>query len=284
MMPFDDLAYLEPVDYQREDFGQLFDELPLWSAPFGLRLLEHVPLPRRGTILDLGAGTGFLSLEMAQRCGPGVTVLAVDPWGAATRRLRDKAERLGITNVRVLEQDAATLELPPGSVDLAVSNLGVNNFDNAAAVLQRCAAALRPGGALVLSSNLVGTMREFYTVFRATLERQELAAALPALDAHVAHRATVPGLREQLRAAGLVPGDHETGEFRLRYADGSAFLRHYFIRLGFLSSWRALVPEDAVPRFFPALEEALNAHAAEWGELALTVPLVCMTARRPAAD
>lgn len=284
MMPSDDLGYLEPVDYEREDFGQLFDELPLWSAPFGLRLLERVPLPRQGTILDLGAGTGFLSLEMAQRCGPGVTVLAVDPWAAAARRLRDKVERLGLPNVRVIEQDAATLELPPASVDLALSNLGVNNFDNAAAVLARCAEALKPGAALLLTTNLVGHMREFYEIFRATLQAEGLAEALPGLDAHVAHRATPAGLREQLGAAGLEPGECETDTFRLRYADGSAFLRHHFIRLGFLPAWKALVPAEAVPRFFPALEAALNARAAERGELALTVPLACLTARRPATS
>ena len=278
------MEWLEPVDVDSPDFADLYDELPLWSAPFGLRLLERMPLPRQGTILDLGAGTGFLSLEMAQRCGPGVTVLAVDPWAAAARRLRDKVERLGLPNVRVIEQDAATLELPPASVDLALSNLGVNNFDNAAAVLARCAEALKPGAALLLTTNLVGHMREFYEIFRATLQAEGLAEALPGLDAHVAHRATPAGLREQLGAAGLEPGECETDTFRLRYADGSAFLRHHFIRLGFLPAWKALVPAEAVPRFFPALEAALNARAAERGELALTVPLACLTARRPATS
>lgn len=61
------LEYLNEVDYQAPDFGDYYDELPLWSAPFGLMLLERVPIKPALTILDIGAGTGFLALELAQR-------------------------------------------------------------------------------------------------------------------------------------------------------------------------------------------------------------------------
>lgn len=83
---------LEKIDSSTDGFCQLYDELPLWSAPFGLLLLEHVPLRAASRILDVGAGTGFLSVELAQRCGASSQVVAVDPWGAALRRLQEKAE------------------------------------------------------------------------------------------------------------------------------------------------------------------------------------------------
>lgn len=53
------MKYLEEVNYKTPEFGDLYDELPLWSAPFGQMLLEHVTLRRGMTILDVGAGTGF---------------------------------------------------------------------------------------------------------------------------------------------------------------------------------------------------------------------------------
>jgi arsenite methyltransferase len=51
--------YLEEIDFSAAEVSELFDELPLWSAPFGLLLLDRVPMKSGLTILDVGAGTGF---------------------------------------------------------------------------------------------------------------------------------------------------------------------------------------------------------------------------------
>jgi len=59
----------------------------------------------------------------------------------------------------------------------------------------------------------------------------------------------------------------------MRFASGSALLRHHFIRLGFLDAWKAVVPEDERPRVFARLEHALNEAAGCSGGLLLTIPL-----------
>ncbi len=46
-------------DISTPEFCEFYDELPLWSASFGLFLLEHVPFRPSMRILDVGAGTGF---------------------------------------------------------------------------------------------------------------------------------------------------------------------------------------------------------------------------------
>ena len=259
-----------PIDISTPEFGDLYDELPLWSAPFGLMLLDRVPLQAGAVIVDVGAGTGFLSLELAQRC-PGSTVHAVDPWGAACARLRRKIAQIGLEGrVRVHERDAVSLPLPDGAADLVVSNLGVNNFENAPAVLAECFRVLRPGGQILLSTNLVGHMAEFYDAFRAVLPASRHAA----LDAHIARRATVPKVEAQLAAAGFAPGSVSEGSFRLRYANGAALLRHWFIRFGFLPAWLE-VAGDAAETVLPALQAKLP------GEVALTVPMACIEGVKP---
>lgn len=274
------MSYLEEIDFNQPDFGDFYDELPLWSAPFGLLLLDRVPVRKGITVLDVGAGTGFLTLELAQRCGPTTTVIAVDPWSAGMKRLRQKVERLGLTNVRLMEQDAAELDLPDASVDLVVSNLGINNFDNVDAVLGTCRRLLRPSGQLLLTTNLTGHMQELYDVYRTLLVDLDLQDRLAAFDAHVAHRGTVESIRQTLMRADFEVAGVTTDSFRLRFADGSALLRHYFIRLGFVSGWKAIVGEDPglLQRVFSELERRLNRAAAEQGELALTVPIACLTA------
>jgi len=267
-----------PLDINAPEFGDYYDELPLWSAPFGQMLLERVPLSPGMTIVDVGAGTGFLSIELAQRCGPTATVYAVDPWAPAAARLRRKLDYLGIANVRVLEQDAAALDVPPASVDLVVSNLGVNNFENAGAVLAACRRALKLSGRLFLTTNLVGHMQEFYDVYRAVLEELGLHDRLPALDAHVAHRATVASTRALLEGAGFTVRDTVTGAFRMRFANGTALLTHRFIGFGFLPAWRVIASPADEARVLARLEARLNTVAAAAGELLLTIPMALVEA------
>jgi len=278
------MNFLEEIDYQTPEFGDLYDELPLWSAPFGLLLLEHVSLRPGITILDVGAGTGFLSIELAQRCGSDSKVIAVDPWDAAIKRLTRKVEHLGLQNVRTLVQDAASIDLADSSVDLIVSNLAINNFDDPEAALRSCFRVAKPGASLFLTTNLVGHMSEFYEVYRSVLLERGFTSQLAALDAHINHRATVDSVKALLERAGFQFVEAVARTFRERFVDGSALLRHYFIRLGFLPAWKAIAPENAVEATFAALEKRLNNLAAERGELSLTIPAACIEAIKPAAD
>ena len=247
-----------------DEVAENYDELPLWSAPFGQLILEQVPLRRGQTIVDIGAGTGFLTVELAQRSAA-ARVIAVDPWAEAMAVLRRKVDYLKLSNVELVVSDASKLDLPDESVDLVVSNLGINNFDNAALVLAECHRVLRPGGRLLLSTNLVGHMAEFYATFREVLD-------VEALDEHIAHRATVDGTIGLLQQAGFTASVAARREFKMRFADGTALLNHYFIRLGFLDGWLAIAGQEALD----AVEQELNRR----GEVSLTIPAACFNAVR----
>lgn len=273
------MNYLDDIDLTAPEFGDLYDELPLWSAPFGLLLLDRVPMKCGLTILDVGAGTGFMSIELAERCGSDTQVIAVDPWSAGMARLRRKAEGRGLTNIRLLEQDAGNLELPDASVDIIVSNLGINNFEHPSAVLKQCYRVARPQGMLLLTTNLVGHMAEFYEAYRAVLIETGRRDRLAALDQHVSHRATIESASRLLKEAGFTVVDTATDSFRMRFADGTSLLRHSFIRLGFMPGWK-VVAGDRVEQTFAALESRLNQVAAERGCLSLTIPVACLIARR----
>ena len=277
------MTYLDEVDITTAEFGELYDELPLWSAPFGLMMLERIPMKPGMTVVDVGAGTGFLTVELAQRCGPDTTIVAVDPSRPLMARLHRKLDYLGIRNARLVTSDASELDLPEGTVDLVVSNLGVNNFSNADAVLRTCFRVTRPGGTIALTSNLVGHMHEFYEAYRETLTELGQNDAIPALETHVAHRATLESVREMLGRAGHEEISVATDSFQMRFADGSSMLRHHFIRLGFLPSWASIISRDAIERTFDALAKKLDAIASKNGELSLTIPMAYFEAHKPMA-
>jgi arsenite methyltransferase len=52
-------------DIYNPDFISAIDELPLWSAPFGLRLLKEIKYRKNITVIDIGFGLGFPLLEVA---------------------------------------------------------------------------------------------------------------------------------------------------------------------------------------------------------------------------
>jgi len=271
---------LEEIDIQTDAFIEFYDELPLWSAPFGLRMLDRVPMRAGQTVLDVGAGTGFLSIELAQRCGPTSRVIAVDPWAPAARRLRRRVAHLGLANVEVVERDAAAVDLPGESIDLIVSNLGVNNFENADEVLRNCHRMAKPGAHLLLTTNLSGHMHEFYEVLRATLIELGQDDRLTALDLHIAHRGTFESVSERVATAGFTLHDPVRGGFRTRFADGTALLRHAFIRMGFVPAWKSIFRDGTSESSMARLEANLNEVARRRGELALTIPLACIEGRK----
>jgi arsenite methyltransferase len=266
------------IGFSLHDVAGHYDELPLWSAPFGQLILDRVPLRAGQTILDVGSGTGFLTVELAQRSGSTSRVIAVDPWHAAMDILRDKCRYLGLANVYFSEADAKALDRPDGSVDVIVSNLGINNFDDPTSVLTECRRVLRRGGTLLMTSNLVGHMAEFYEIYRETLLALDRADRLAALDEEISHRATVNSATTQLAEAGFNVGEVVTTSFLMRFADGTSLLRHYFIRLGFLPGWRTVVEPVNVPLVFSELERRLNERASALGGLELSIPAACFVA------
>jgi arsenite methyltransferase len=253
-----------------------YDEAPLWSAAFGLLLLEHVPLPRDGAVLDIGCGTGFPLLELAQRCGPAARAYGVDVWRAALQRAEAKRRTIDGTQAAVINADAVALPFAASRFDLVVSNLGVNNFADPDAALGEIARVLTPAGTVALTTNLRGHMAEFYAVFEQTLIALDDQPAIEALRRHIDHRVTVESVRQMFARAGLAVTRVVEDSTVMRFADGTALLNDYFIKLGFLGAWKEVVAPDRREAIFAALEQNLNAKAAPTSRLQLTIPMAYM--------
>jgi ubiquinone/menaquinone biosynthesis C-methylase UbiE len=263
------LSYLKfAVDFSSPANVAAYDELPLWSAMFGLLLLEEVPLVGVSKALDVGCGTGFPLIELAERLGPAAHVDGIDLWAEALARAAEKMRVRGTPNVTLHEGSAVAMPFADATFDLIVSNLGINNFDDRQSAMRECRRVARPGATLALTTNLQGHMREFYDVFDDVLTRVGTAAQRDALRVHVEHRATVDGVRELLENAGFTVARVVERNAVWRFASGTALLNHYFIKLGFLDAWKQVVAGDE-EKIFAALQDDLDRR----GELALTIPM-----------
>jgi SAM-dependent methyltransferase len=116
----------------------------------------EVPGITPGTrVVDLGCGTGQVSLPLASR---GAQVLAVDVSSAMIGRLGSEAGRLGVTTLDGLAMPIEEVVLPPASVDLVVSSYALHHLRDAdkARLVTAAYGWLRPGGRLVIADMMFG--------------------------------------------------------------------------------------------------------------------------------
>jgi len=264
------------------DLGTLvdvYDELPLWSAPFGLKLLERVEYRPELTVLDIGCGTGFPLTEIAMRLGRSSTVHGLDPWTDALKRVRRKLDAYGIGNVRLIEGLAESIPLEDRSVDLVVSNNGLNNVADLDRALSECSRVARTGAQFLMTMNLDTTMFEFYGALELVLEAQGLAGAIDGVRRHIREkRRPLAEVKALVEARGFNIRTLELDQFDYRFSGGTAMFEHYFIRLAFLDSWIQLLPGDRVESVFAEVETRLNDRAALLGSLKLSIPFVLIDA------
>ncbi len=272
MMP----EYLKYVFTDSLEFVNTFDELPLWSASFGLLLLKHLELKPGITMIDIGCGAGFPLLELAMRLGDSSTCYGVDPWTNATQRAKQKIKNYGITNTEILEMSAEKLPFADATIDLIVSNLGINNLEQPGKVFAECSRVMKPGARLALTTNLDGHWQEFYDIFEETLRELGKIEQIPGLVRQQEHRGSIESISRLYTGNGMEVSRHFEEQFTMTFVNGSALLNHNFVKLGWLTSWKDLIPETEQEAIFSQLERNLNAYATRAGSLTLTVPMAYM--------
>lgn len=271
----------DAFDPENDDAVSALDELPLWAAPFGLRLLDLVRLRSGMTALDVGFGTGFPLLELAMRLGPSSVLHGLDPWPAAHRRTRFKLAQAGLRNVTLHEGVAEDMPFAHGLFDVIVSNNGYNNVSDRDRAFRETARVCRPGAQLVFTLNLDGSFRELHHALGAVLLAEGLGESLAGLDAFIAGRR--PPLDEVLRsvaAAGFRVEEVVRDEFAFRFADSAALFAHGFFRRFQVPHLRLLVSPDRQDDVFEELGRRLDARGQTAGELRLSVPFVAVSALR----
>ena len=259
----------------------IIDELPLWSAPFGLKLLDTIKLRPNITVLDIGFGLGFPLLEVAQRLGNSSKVFGIDPWKTAIERTQTKINILGVTNIELIEGMGENIPLPDNSIDLIVSNNGINNVQNLEKVMNECKRVAKKSAQFVATVNLDGTMIEFYDELEKLLNEEGLNENVSKLKKHIYQkRRPLDELKKLFESNGFKIEKAIHDSFKLRFLNATIMFNHYLIRLAFLDSWLDLVPADKINKIFGQVENRLNLKAHEYGEMVLTVPFVLIDAEK----
>ena len=114
------------------------------------RLAELLRLRDGMTVAEIGAGTGWLSVQTAARVGPSGHVYATELNPARLDQIRASVAEAGLTNVTVLDAGESSSNLPPGCCDAVYMRRVYHHLSDPAAITGDLGLALRPGGRLVI--------------------------------------------------------------------------------------------------------------------------------------
>lgn len=142
--------------------SSLYDKKHDFVAEYGKGLLEFVPNNNEQTILDLGCGTGTLTVQLTDLCSK---VVGVD----SSQNMIDKAKKQ-FSNVEFLVCDALALPFDE-EFDVVFSNAVFHWISDHNALLKNIHKALKPQGLLVCEFGARGNIVTIENAFIKVCQR-----------------------------------------------------------------------------------------------------------------
>ncbi len=132
------LHQLDQIEAQRD----------LWQKPSAI--IDALALRPGSNVADLGCGSGYFSLKLAQTVGPGGKVYAIDLRRLSLAFLWMRAAIRGDSNIETIRGAADDPRIPARADAVLIANT-YHELDHRDAILDHLRTALVPGGRLVIA-------------------------------------------------------------------------------------------------------------------------------------
>ncbi|WP_315109981.1 class I SAM-dependent methyltransferase [Clostridium intestinale] len=110
-------------------------------------LISQMPIEKNHTLLDIGAGSGFFTIPMAESTTN--KVYAMDPDFRMLKVIEKKAKEKGITNIELIQDYLENLTIENESIDFAMASLILHEVSSLSNALSKIYEVLKPGGHLL---------------------------------------------------------------------------------------------------------------------------------------
>lgn len=119
-----------------------------WQKPD--QIMDALNIADSSRVADIGAGSGWFTIHLAQRVGPKGVVYAQDVQPQMLEAIRRRVQRESLRNVDVRLGTGSSPNLPQGSLDavLVVDTYPEVDIDDRVTFLRNLAGALKPNGRL----------------------------------------------------------------------------------------------------------------------------------------
>ncbi len=110
-------------------------------------LISQMPIEKSHTLLDIGAGTGFFTIPMAENTSN--KVYAMDPDRRMLSIIEDKAKEKGLTNIELMQDFIENLSIEDHSIDFVMASLILHEVSSLTKALSNIFNVLKSGGHLL---------------------------------------------------------------------------------------------------------------------------------------
>jgi phosphatidylethanolamine/phosphatidyl-N-methylethanolamine N-methyltransferase len=114
--------------------------------PGRLVALDGMGIQSGDRILEVGVGTGINVPLYPRSCH----VTGIDFSASMLEKARERVERKGLTNVRLIEMDAANLSFPDNSFDIVYAPYVISVVPDPVQVVREMRRVCRPGGKMIV--------------------------------------------------------------------------------------------------------------------------------------
>jgi SAM-dependent methyltransferase len=135
-------------DRSAQGWNEHTAEIRAWLRQATDAMLDMAGVSPCASVLDVAAGAGDQTLDIAQRVGPKGRVLATDLSEVILALAQENARQAGFSNVQTLAADGEDLPVEHASFDAVVCRLGLMLFPAPLHGLRSMYRALRPGGGI----------------------------------------------------------------------------------------------------------------------------------------
>lgn len=110
-------------------------------------LISQMPIQKNHTLLDVGAGSGFFTIPLAESTSG--KVYALDPDRRMLSVIEEKAEEKSLANIELIQDTIENLSLQNGSVDFVMASLILHEVSSLTKALSIICDVLKAGGHLL---------------------------------------------------------------------------------------------------------------------------------------
>jgi SAM-dependent methyltransferase len=264
--------------YRKDSRARWGEQAKGWSAraedlgratmPVSVWMVDALELQPGYEVLELAAGTGEVGFLAAEQIAPGGTLISSDFVPEMITAAQQRAEQMGITNVRFRQIDAEAIDQPAASLDVVLCRWGYMLMADGEAALRDTRRVLRPGGRLALAAWAEPEVNPWSVLLVEELIARGHAEPTPPGPGQFAW-APEGVVAENLEVAGFVDYEVAAVDFAMRYPSARGWWDEQAAMSMRLRDAAARMGRDEIDEVVAALEQRAAPWTQDDGSLAL---------------